>query len=162
MPAPAGFLGRSLDALRAALRIALGIGQGSCLLPGVPANSLRGRIVVLNEAIAGTLNTFLAVILTEHLYSAERRYQVILPILHAPVGPSRPYELIIGWRSWHTVLSSPVQAAVFPIPATLSLWHSAAIARETEYVLDEATLAEVDRVLCAYFSLPLAEPDERR
>lgn len=114
---------------------------------------------MLNEAVAGTLNTFLAVILTEHVYSAERRYQVILPILRAPTGPPRAHELIIGWRSWHAVFPAPVQAAVLPIPATLSLWHSAAVARETAYVLDEDSLAEIDRHLCAYFSLPMPAPD---
>jgi hypothetical protein len=87
---------------------------------------------------------------------------VILPILPAPTGPSRDYELIVGWRPWHAVFPAPVQAAVLPIPTTLSLWHSAAVARETEYVLDEETLSEIDRHLCTFFSLPLAERGDER
>jgi hypothetical protein len=154
LPAHSGILGRSLDAMRAALRVALGIGQGACTKPGVIAGSRRGRIVELGPAVASHLNTALAIVLTEHAYSAESRYQAILPILGGPVESVQEHDLVIGTRSWHSVFPVPVRTAVLPIPITLSVWHPTGIARATEHVVDEDSLARIDRALCDYFALP--------
>jgi hypothetical protein len=158
LPAPSGFLGRSLPPMRAALRVALGIGQGPCTAPGVVRGSRRGRILELSPAVASHLNTALAVVLTEHAYSAERRYQAVLPILGDPVGPVQERDLVIRPGPWSSVFPGPVRTVVFPVPITLSVWHSTAVARETEYVMDDESLARIDRALCGYFSL--AAPEE--
>ena len=57
--------------------------------------------------------------------------------------------------SWIGLYHDPTRSVLFPIPVVQSLWCSAGILRETKYVLDDATLAEIDRHLCAYFSLPM-------
>jgi hypothetical protein len=154
LPPPSGFLGKSLDALRDAMHAALGIGQSSCHSPGAPAGSRRGRIVVLNADVSRHLNTTLAVVLTEHSYSAGRRYQVILPIVPAPDLPEKEHNLVVRSRSWLAAFRKPVHSVVLPIPTIFSIWHSKGIARETEHVVDDGTLAEIDRALCGFFSLP--------
>jgi hypothetical protein len=69
-----GYLGKRLPEFRAGLRWALGIGTGTCWVAGAPAGSCRGRLVRLKEQVAAELRTPIAVLLTEHAYSREKRY----------------------------------------------------------------------------------------
>jgi hypothetical protein len=158
LPDEAGRLGKSLDDLRAALRIAFGIGQGSCARPGAPARSRRGRIVELQPALAGDLRTRFAVLLTEPWYSRAKHYQIILPV-YSGEGRRTNDDWVLGVssRSWLAVFPERTRTALLPIQVTQSVWYADDIARETEHVLDEDTLAEIDQRLCAYFSLP--EPE---
>jgi hypothetical protein len=154
LPPHAGFLGKSLDALRAALRIALGIGQGSCRGSRALAGSRRGRIVVLSAALAREIHTAVAVVLTEPRYSREKCYQIILPVYSGPPEEAGEHQVVISSAPWLAELFTPNGGVTLPIPATHSVWYADDIARETEHVLDERTLADIDRRLCAYFSLP--------
>lgn len=155
LPDEAGRLGRSLDELRVALRLALGIGEGSCANATAPAGSRRGRIVELNPALAGDLRTRFAVLLTEPWYSRAQHYHIILPLYS---GGNRyttdDRVLAVSWRLWLAIFPERTHSALLPIPVAQSVWYADDIAQETEHVLDEGTLAEIDRRLCAYFSLP--------
>jgi hypothetical protein len=153
LPPPAGFLGRSLNELREGLRAALGIGCGSCLRPSAPANSIRGRVVGLARHLANDLHTEIAVVLTEPRYSATRNYQIILPIFTTFGRQTSSHDLVTSSRDWFAVSSVPIDRALLPIPATHSIWHEDDIVRETEHVVDDETLREIDRRLCDYFSL---------
>ena len=157
LPPPAGYLGRSLTELRQALRVALGIGTGSCLAHDAPRGSCRGRIVVLSSTLAEDISTSLAVVLTEPRYSVERNYQIILPIYTASGGAVAKHDLYVSGRAWLAVHPSLGDRVLLAIPATHSVWYVDDIARETEYVVDEDTLAEIDRRLCDYFSLTAME-----
>jgi hypothetical protein len=157
LPSAAGFLGKSLPAFRAAVRAALGVGRESCRDPASPPGSRRGRIVVLTPPAARELGSAFALIVTEPEYSREKRYQIIVPILPGPRGQPEQYDVRVMKAEWFTVLQRPVESALFPVTLTLSIWHVQAIARETEYVVDDETLAEIDRRLCDYFSLPPTE-----
>jgi hypothetical protein len=159
LPPPSGYLGRSLTGLRSALRTALGIGRGSCLSRTAPRGSCRGRIVVLSAAAARHIRTALAVVLTEPDYSRTRNYQIILPVFSGLGERVGEHDLLVDTGEWLNAFSRPVKAALLPIPVTQSVWHQHAIARETEYVMDEDSLARIDRALCDYFSLP--EPEEQ-
>lgn len=154
LPPHAGFLGKSLDELRVALRIALGIGKGSCLWLDAPTGSRRGRIVVLSAALAREIHTELAVVLTEPWYSRENCYHIILPVYRGALEEGDEHQVAVSSAPWLAELFAPSEGATLPIPATHSVWYADDIARETEHVLDEGTLAEIDRRLCAYFSLP--------
>jgi hypothetical protein len=157
LPAHSGHIARSLEELRAALRLALGIGLGSCRTAGAPSGSLRGRIVVLRPETARAIGASFALVLTEPQYSIQANYQIILPIFaDPPLGPGA-YDLVLSRGEWSGFLAVAATRIVLPVPTTLSVWHRQHIQRETEYVLDEESLAEIDRHLCAYFSLPPAE-----
>jgi hypothetical protein len=157
LPPRSGYLGKSLRELRAALRGALGVGRGSCLGPDAPAGSCRGRVVNLNAAFARRLRAAFAVVLTEPGYSAERNYQIILPIFTTRLREGSSHDLLVSARDWLGFLPVNGDRVVLPIPLTHSVWHDTHIARETEHVLDDDSLAEIDRRLCDYFALPSAD-----
>jgi hypothetical protein len=160
LPAPSGFLGRSLHELRVALRFALGIGRGSCLGPYAPAGSCRGRLIYLSAALARGLGASAAIVLTEPAYSAQRNYQIILPVFTAFNREIDRFDLLISARDRLQGFPGVADRVLLPIPITQSVWHEDDIEGETEYVLDDGSLAEIDRRLCDYFSLAPPNPDE--
>jgi hypothetical protein len=162
LPPCSGFLGKSLPELRTALRIALGIGRGSCLGPNAPADSCRGRVVAVRSALARDIHARFAVVLTEPAYSAQRNYQIILPIYTEITRKPDRYDLLVAAIEWPGVVSGGMDHVLLPVPLAQSVWHDDDIARETEYVVDDDTLAEIDRRLCAYFSLSLAEDEGKQ
>lgn len=157
LPRQSGFMGKSRDELRSSLRGALGIGRGSCRAPHAPAGSCRGRIVALSAGLAMDFNAAFAVVLTEPRYSSERNYQIVLPIITAFAREVERYDLLISSRERLRAFPTTVDRVLLPIPITQSIWHQDDIARETEHVVDDDTLAEIDRRLCDYFSLPPVE-----
>ena len=158
LPPQAGFLGKSVHALKAALHIALGIGWGSCGSVTSPPGSCRGRIVELSVSLAAEIGSPFALVLTEPRYSVIRNYQIIVPIVGAGASISE-YDVRVCTQRWMRVFDEPVDAVAIPVPIAMSVWHVDDIARETEYVVDDQTLGEIDRHLCAYFSLPEAGPE---
>lgn len=159
LPPASGFLGKSLPEFRAALRIALGIGRGSCLGPDAPAGSCRGRVVAVRSTLAREIRAAFAVTLTEPVYSAERRYQIILPIVMAFARHDGRFDVVLSASKWPGFFPTRAERVLLPIPLAQSVWHHDDIARETEYVVDDDTLAEIDRRLCDYFSLPPGDAD---
>lgn len=103
------------------------------------------------------LRTFFAVILTEHEYSRARNYQVVVPIFYGHDTETGNYDVRITSRPWMRAFGVNVDAVLLPIPVALSVWHANDIKRETEFLVDDDTLAAIDRRLCDYFSLPLAD-----
>lgn len=156
LPTHAGRLGSSLAALRIALHAALGIGQGSCVTPGAPTGSRRGRIVVLQPDFAANVKTSFAVLLTEAHYSRRKNYHIVLPVFPRADPTSDERILSITGLDWLSAFPAPGRFALLPIQVTQSVWYVDDIAHETDCVLDDATLAEIDRRLCDYFSLPSA------
>jgi hypothetical protein len=153
LPQPAGTLGKSTENFKACLRRALGIDQGSCFCHDAPGGSRRGRIVELQPALSSELQTRFAVLLTEAGYSRRRNYQIILPIV--PGDGKAPAESIlqIRGRAWMSVFDKRPQSVLLPIPVIQSVWYGTSIVRETEFVMDRSTLAEIDRRLCEFFEL---------
>ncbi|HEX2076444.1 MAG TPA: hypothetical protein VHG08_02010 [Longimicrobium sp.] len=134
LPAYSGFLGKSLPELRAALRVALGIGRGSCLGPDAPADSCRGRIVAVRSALARDIHATFAVVLTEPGYSAQRNYQIILPVYTRFARKAGTHDLLVSASEWPTIVSAGTDRILLPVPLTQSIWHDDDIARETDGV----------------------------
>ncbi|HEU0299890.1 MAG TPA: hypothetical protein VFR37_10555 [Longimicrobium sp.] len=159
LPAHAGSVSASLAALRTALRIALGIGTGSCLSGVAPSGSRRGRVVRLEHRLARALRTRFAVILTQPRYSIARHYQLILPLLPDDAALIEPAVLRLPSSDWMRVFARSVTSVLAPIPLVHSIWHRRDIEDETPYVLDEASLDQIDQRLCGFFSLAPPTPD---
>jgi hypothetical protein len=153
LPPPAGTLGPSTESLKACLRRALGIDQGSCLDPEAPDGSRRGRIVELRTALARDVRARFAVLLTEAEYSRRKNYQIILPLIPGDGKSAGESVLRISEREWMSVYRSRPASVLMPISAVQSAWYSAAVFRETSYVMDGLTLTEIDRYLCDFFAL---------
>jgi hypothetical protein len=109
--------------------------------------------VLLSLALAKEIDASAAIVLTEPRYSAERHYQIIVPIFAGPSEAVARHDLLVVGCDWLNVLPTPVDHVLLALPATHSVWHDDDIARETEYVVDDETLREIDRRLCDYFSL---------
>jgi hypothetical protein len=159
LPAHSGTLGASLPALRRALRTALGIGQGSCLSSGAPRGSRRGRIVELKADLAMHVRTRFGVLLTELGYSRMKNYHLVLPVFPRMAPAADEQVLSIASPSWLAAFPQPAKVVLFPVRVTQSVWYSDDIARETNYVIDNQTLREIDRRLCDYFSLDPVDAD---
>lgn len=149
-----GSLGPYLAGFRVALREALGIGRGSCLQPGAPVGSRRGRIVELKSDTATHLRTRFAALLTGPEYSRVENYHVIVPIQPGDGFTAAETVLRVDRHDWFALFPGAIHSVLLPIPAVQSVWYADRVMRETEYVLGDDTLAEIDRRLCAYFSLP--------
>jgi hypothetical protein len=115
--------------------------------------------VVLDAPISRLLHTRFAVLVTEHGYSAQRKYQLAVPLVGGADIQPQENELRIPFQPWMAVFRKPMEATVLPIPLTLSVWHGSHIARETEHVVDEETLRLIDQRLCDYFSLDPVDAD---
>lgn len=153
LPSHAGSVGASLAPLRSALRTALGVGTGSCLSDGAPPGSYRGRVVQIERKLALALRTRFAVILTQPQYSMSRHYQLVVPLRPDEGMVIEPAVLRLSPAGWTGLFSPPTAFVLVPIPLVHSVWHGRDIVRETRFVVDEATLAEIDRRLCEFFSL---------
>ena len=154
LPEHMGSLGPYLAGFRVALGEALGIGRGSCLRPDAPVGSRRGRIVELEPGSATHLRTRFAALLTSPEYSRAENYHVILPIQPGDGFTAPETVLRIGRRDWFDLFSGAIHSTLLPIPAVQSVWYADRVMRETEYVLGDDILVEIDRRMCAYFSLP--------
>jgi hypothetical protein len=153
LPPPAGTLGKSIESLRACLRQALGIDQGSCLAPDAPAGSRRGRIVELRPALSRDVRARFAVLLTDGEYSRSKNYHVILPMIPGDGKAAGEGVLRISEGDWMSVFHSRPASVLVPISAVQSAWYTAAILRETKEVLDSPALSQIDRGLCDFFGL---------
>lgn len=153
LPTHSGILGKSIGEFRSAIRTALGIGSGSCLRAGVPPKSRRGRIVMLEQGLAALFRTRFAVVLTEHTYSRQKNYQLIVPILHGKGRTADESVLVFRRKQWLDVFDEPADSALLPVQITQSVWYPDDIAHETTYVLDEDALAAIDSRLCDLFGL---------
>ena len=153
LPPHLGTLGSVLGEFKRTLREALGIGTGNCLRPGLLWGSLRGRIVRLDHETARDLRSAYAVLLTQHTYSRQKRYQVLIPLFRADLfAPSEP-GLRVRAAGWSRVFRDPATDVIVPVQLIQSVWHNADIMRETPYVVDETTLEQIETELCSRFEL---------
>ncbi|HEX8830149.1 MAG TPA: hypothetical protein VF705_03230 [Longimicrobium sp.] len=153
LPAHAGTLHAAMDDLRQGLRSALGIGAGTIMVPGAPAGSHRGRIVFLHPVLGVELRTRYAVLLTEHRYSSEKRYQVIVPIFRGDGVRADPDVVRVGRQPWFTVFPQPTSTALLAAPVVQSVWHGDDIVAETAFVIDDDSLAALEERLCTIFEI---------
>lgn len=153
LPAHSGILGRSMETLREATRRALGIGTGSCLDPDAPVGSRRGRIMVVERDLAAVLRTRYVAALTEHHYSRQRRYDVVVPLIPGDRVTADPSVLVREGREWLSAFDPPIGRVLVPVQVVQSTWYADDIVRETRHALDNETLEEIDRRLCALFGL---------
>jgi hypothetical protein len=166
---------RHMDAVRASLRAALGVGEG--IGPGTAGASIRGRLVRLTRGMDGLYEFRYGVVLTEHRYSAARRLQVLVPVVDvrtflseaetvADFDPEPGDVLPPRNQAWVTQLPSAWERPVIDTVRLSSFserWE-ASQRRETwleeqiEYVfpvaVDAATLAEIESALSTRLGLP--------
>lgn len=153
LPSHLGSLGKLIPEFKHTMGRALGIGSGSCLHPAAPTGSRRGRIVRLEDESAIDFRTRFAVVLTEHAYSREKHYDVLIPIYHADRLPASAHGRLVEDREWLRIFAQPSPRGVVAVHLIQSVWYKTDIATETPYVMDDATLEAVEAELCTLFDL---------
>lgn len=146
--------GRIIDempAIRGELRQALGIGTGTARR-GVAAGSWRGRVAELGEALAEESGFSLGVIVTEPAYSLARRYQLVVPILDAEEYDVQPNDVVMAGQQWITDLVDSGEV-IFAVRLIQAAFHPTELKRVLATVVDDATIAEIDRTVVAMFGL---------
>ena len=149
-----------------AVRDALGIGTG-LPRPGYHPKSLRGRLVRLTDEAKDIVFFRYAFILTRHEYSSARRWQLLLPVLHAPSLPVDAWTLepvdISSWRGglpkdWGRVLLMTERIVSLSQGEPRAKGREADLPNEIEFVLseriDEGSLAQVEAALVTRLGLP--------
>ena len=110
--------------------------------------------MLLDPSFEPAFHTRHAVVLTEHFYSREERYQVIVPIVRgAPTENDDAGALCVPWQHWFGVFTQPTSEVHFVLPVIQSVWHYDDIADETPFVIDQASLERVEERLCAMFGI---------
>jgi hypothetical protein len=153
LPSHLGSLGKLIPEFKDTIRRALGIGSGSCLHPEAPSGSRRGQIVRLQDESAIDFRTRFAVVLTEHVYSREKHYDVLIPIYHADRLPASAHGLPVEGREWLRIFAQPSPRGLVAVHLIQSVWYGTDIAAETQYVIDDATLEIIEAELCMLFDL---------
>lgn len=151
LPAHVGRLGARFPAFRAALEQALGLGTGTCDHPSAPRDSLRGRIVILHPDVATEVLTPIGVLLTEHIYSREKRYQLVVPLVRGDEVVARPGVPRVHDKPWFTTFNRRTTSALLAASTIQSVWHGDAVIDETEFVIDSDSLAVLEDHLRVIF-----------
>lgn len=145
-----------LTALRRCLHQSLGIGTGVGNASGVKG-SRRGQIVATQPSpFIQEMPFTRAVVLTQHKYSAEGQYQIIVPIVPGGVGVEVGLHVVRrAEQAWiPSSLGAEVDEALFPATLAQSVWQSDSIdARVKPEWIDDYALKRVEEELCAYFRL---------
>ena len=147
----AGRLMDDIVPIRDQLRYALGIGTGTAYGTGPAQGSYRGRIAFLADELRDLSGWDFAIVVTEALYSKQRRFQTIIPVFDAADYAECPGVLLIQDRPW--VYDLGWEGALAFTPYVSSVFQH----REIEYMLpltvDEATMAELDLAMALRFAL---------
>lgn len=145
-----GRLLHELPHLKRVQRIALGSGTGGA---ASGSSSWRGKVVRLNESIREIIRYPFGVVLTEHHYSARRRYQIIVPLGNAAEILPDEGDLLVADVPWLSVLSPDLAEAVLSVSEIHSVFHPREIDSWTGAVIDDGTLGEIEVRLKDLFDL---------
>jgi hypothetical protein len=146
---------REVRPVREMVLEAIGLGEG---VADSASKSVRGRLVRIHDS---RLDIRHGCVLTSHAYSANRRYQIIVPvfdrILHGPEGPEplepTRWDVIPQRKPWWHAL--PLEEPVFDTAGLISLselWRRDRDPRRwlkpqieiIDALIDDATLAAVE------------------
>jgi hypothetical protein len=153
LPAHVGGLGARLPAFRAAVEQALGLGTGTCDHPAAPRGSLRGRIVILHPDVAAEVLTPFAALLTEHVYSREKRYQLMVPLVRGDEVVALPGVPRVHDKPWFATFNRRTTSVLLAASMIQSVWHGDAIVGETGWVIDSASLSVLEDDLRVLFGI---------
>ncbi|HEX2201921.1 MAG TPA: hypothetical protein VHG91_01420 [Longimicrobium sp.] len=147
--------GRIVDEMREirrALHRALGIGTRT-RRGGPAAGSLRGCLVELAPPVADEIGTRAALLVTEPGYSLQRRYQLVLPLLDPDEYEPSPGDVLVEEKPWISAVEEDMRRVLVAVPMIQAAFHPTDLARVVPAVVDDATIAAVDRALLALFGL---------
>lgn len=147
---PVGHVREAIGPLLRQLRLALGIGSGTCE-QGTAGGSYRGRMVEFSQPITDRLHTRYGLIVTEPRYSEARRYQTIVPLLDGLEMEAMQGDVMLEGADWMTGIG--FSSGLLAIADVMSLWHHDSIQEVTRIVVEPKIIRAVDDSLCGLFGL---------
>jgi hypothetical protein len=147
--------GRLIDEmpeLRRRLQHAPGLGTGIAGQPGTEG-SWRGRVIEFARNRREKIGFERGVVLTEHLYSARKRYQIVVPIDDLHGFEAEPEDVEIPGADWFRHFDPSSPGVLVAIADVQSVFHPADIARWAGVVVDEPTVARMETALARLFAL---------
>jgi hypothetical protein len=147
-----GRTGRLIDdfvQVREQLRYALGIGTGTGEGSGPAYGSYRGMIAVPTPAVRESCGWDWGVVVTEGLYSKQRRFQTVVPLVDAQWQELQGVVAID--KPWLTNLG--LHDALAFVPLVASFFESGELAEILPLTIDEGTMEEIDFALKLRFAL---------
>jgi hypothetical protein len=158
---PAGRITTRLPDLRRELAFALGFGTGVCTEKDLPRGNRRGSIIVLTNRFAAMTGYAHAVIVTEPVYSRERRQQTIVPLLSVGEFEEGALDVMVQGKSWISE-AVPGEKVVLLAPALVTtVFEPDFIEMYTGAAVDAETMASIEAALRIHFDLP-ADTDQER
>ena len=156
VPYPLPMLNRAMDgligelqAVREAVKAGIGCGTGEHWnhkpqFDGAP--SWRGKVVRLLGTAKKELDTPFAVILTQHEYSASKRWQALVPLYdEAEFEPALAHTAVRIERPWVSNLLGRGDGALLTSGSLIrSLWHDKHIGEPTRYTVEARDLALIE------------------
>lgn len=148
---PVGHVREAVGPLLRLLKLALGIGTGTCA-QGPAAGSCRGRIAQLWPSVAKRMGTPYALVITEARYSDRRRYQTVIPLLDRDQMLSEPGDVTVDSAPWLTELGLK-DGGILAVGDITTLYHGHYIEKLTKSAVDAQTIRAVDDAMCGLFGL---------
>lgn len=143
-----------LPEIRASIKKAVGYRTGAQYQAPRGTASLRGTIVEVTEKYAARYQTRFFAILTNHHYSARRRYQVLAPLYDVqPQGAGGPVASVPIPPALKKLFATGANSIYSPAELVRSLWDEKAIVELTDRSLDNPFLEEIEDAICSYLSL---------
>lgn len=163
----------SVAAVRRVTSAALGIGTG---LAGPGENSVRGNLAVLSQDVADRFGFDHSLVVTQHVYSRQRRWQLVVPMVDIrhlmPKGVEtrefvpEPWDVVPEHGEWWNVLPPEWVQPVFDTARLTSFserwekgydqsrWLKAQIGRILPLKIDPITLRRIEVALVERLGLP--------
>jgi hypothetical protein len=147
-----------LRSIRQTTAIALGIGTGTCALAGV---GYRGKLLRLSDRGNMVLPFRWGVVLTEPKYSAQERWQVVVPIFRSARKPLQN-EVRVGDQDspetalpqWLSAINPAWKGTVLACALVCSVSHrDGHVDQISAATLDDRTLAALEIELSVRFAL---------
>jgi hypothetical protein len=148
-----GRINEEMPRLRVLLREALGIGTGTAL-DGTSGASWRGMVVRLSLVRRRSTGYEFGIVLTEHRYSARRRYQIIVPMENLAEFQPVKGDVVIADQVWCRTVSPVMAGAILAVGDIQSVFHQTDIESWTGATIEGSQLAELEAAIMRMFALP--------
>ncbi|HEX8244077.1 MAG TPA: hypothetical protein VF541_11290 [Longimicrobium sp.] len=149
-------VGRLIDEmpeLRRRLQAALGLGMGTVARADAAAGSWRGKVVELSATRRALTGYARAVVLTDPEYSAQNRYQIIVPLEDPREFEAAPGDLEIQGGEWIRMIDPHLPGVLLAVADVQSVFHPVDIAGWNGAVVDDASMDLLERALVRLFAL---------
>jgi len=142
-----GRLVAELPELRSALMLALGIGTGCARRRAETAASWRGKVVRFSSGFREAVGYSFGIVLTEHRYSAWRRYQIIVPMDDLAMSQPVEGDIPITSGTWFRDVSRTMMGVLLSVSEIQSVFHRDEIESWTGATIDDSALAVLEAAI---------------